>query len=154
MPSLPARWSPEEDSRLMELKAEGWSYMEIGRALGRSEGSCRSRLYILQKNEGKAPPDKGARPWTEEEYLFLRKNYGRLDGKACAKLLDRSVEAVRTKVQRLGLKSTSRIEREAEERAPAPKLKKRRCHDCGRVTSDYRCQRCWEKLRKEYADEI
>ena len=23
----------------------------------------------------------------------------------------------------------------------------RRCHDCGRPTTDYRCQRCWARLR-------
>lgn len=25
---------------------------------------------------------------------------------------------------------------------------KRRCVDCGRIITDYRCKRCWEKLRK------
>lgn len=25
----------------------------------------------------------------------------------------------------------------------------RRCHDCGRPTSNYRCKRCWEKLRRD-----
>lgn len=27
------------------------------------------------------------------------------------------------------------------------KLSSRRCHDCGRPTSDYRCRTCWRKLR-------
>ena len=25
--------------------------------------------------------------------------------------------------------------------------KKRRCHDCGKKTDDYRCAACWAKLR-------
>lgn len=25
----------------------------------------------------------------------------------------------------------------------------RRCHDCGRPTTDYRCPRCWAKLRRK-----
>lgn len=25
----------------------------------------------------------------------------------------------------------------------------RRCHDCGRPTTDYRCPGCWEKLRRK-----
>lgn len=24
----------------------------------------------------------------------------------------------------------------------------RRCHDCGRPTTDYRCPRCWDRLRR------
>lgn len=26
--------------------------------------------------------------------------------------------------------------------------KKRKCPDCGRLITDYRCKMCWEKLRK------
>jgi hypothetical protein len=25
---------------------------------------------------------------------------------------------------------------------------KRRCHDCGRPTNDYRCRQCWQALRE------
>jgi hypothetical protein len=28
-------------------------------------------------------------------------------------------------------------------------LFKRKCHDCGKPTNNYRCQSCWEKLRSE-----
>lgn len=28
-----------------------------------------------------------------------------------------------------------------------PHRKTRRCHDCGRPTNQYRCDRCWKKLR-------
>lgn len=26
----------------------------------------------------------------------------------------------------------------------------RKCHDCGRPTSDYRCQECWKKWRRKH----
>lgn len=29
-------------------------------------------------------------------------------------------------------------------------LLKRKCHDCGKPTNNYRCSACWEKLRSEY----
>ena len=25
----------------------------------------------------------------------------------------------------------------------------RRCHDCGRPTTDYRCPKCWAKIRRK-----
>jgi len=28
----------------------------------------------------------------------------------------------------------------------------RRCHDCGKVTHDYRCPKCWAKHRSKYRD--
>lgn len=28
-------------------------------------------------------------------------------------------------------------------------FKKRRCHDCGKITYNYRCDSCWEKLRRK-----
>jgi len=36
------------------------------------------------------------------------------------------------------------------ESKPAPVGKMRRCHDCGRPTTDFRCPKCWAKLRAEY----
>lgn len=35
-----------------------------------------------------------------------------------------------------------------------PKIYKRRCHDCGRPTNNYRCKACWERIRgKKKKDE-
>ena len=30
---------------------------------------------------------------------------------------------------------------------------RRRCHDCGRPTTDYRCPACWRRLRATYDNE-
>ena len=35
------------------------------------------------------------------------------------------------------------------ESKPAPVGKMRRCHDCGKPTTDFRCAECWRKLRRE-----
>lgn len=36
------------------------------------------------------------------------------------------------------------------ESRPAPVGRMRRCHDCGRPTTDFRCPKCWAKLRANY----
>ena len=36
------------------------------------------------------------------------------------------------------------------ESRPAPVGKMRKCHDCGKPTTDFRCPKCWAKLRAEY----
>ena len=36
------------------------------------------------------------------------------------------------------------------ESRPAPVGKMRRCHDCGKPTTDFRCPECWAKLRANY----
>lgn len=32
----------------------------------------------------------------------------------------------------------------------SPIQKKRHCHDCGKVTTNYRCDDCWKKWRKKH----
>ena len=31
--------------------------------------------------------------------------------------------------------------------------KKRKCHDCGKPCNDYRCKKCWDKVRKDNASD-
>lgn len=50
------------------------------------------------------------RLWSEKEDDFLRKNYAKLGAKGCAKQLEgRSADAIRVKVQCLGLQKTQSI---------------------------------------------
>lgn len=47
--------------------------------------------------------------------------------------------------------SDSRARKNLYERRMFKKVEaehKRRCVDCGRLITDYRCKSCWEKLRK------
>ena len=47
-------WTPEEDHRLLELRAAGRSASSIGVALRRSAGAVGSRLSILRQREKEA----------------------------------------------------------------------------------------------------
>ena len=42
-------WTPDEDKRLLELKAAGRHVAVISKALKRTEGSVTARLVILKK---------------------------------------------------------------------------------------------------------
>lgn len=51
-------WTKDEDLKLLELKSEGKSRKEIGRALSRTAGSVNNRLYTLFNT--KKPEDAGS----------------------------------------------------------------------------------------------
>jgi hypothetical protein len=42
------RWTIHDETRLMELKAEGASHIEIANALGRTEAAVKVRAHILK----------------------------------------------------------------------------------------------------------
>lgn len=47
-------FTPQEDSRLLELEAEGLGYSEIGRALNRTHSSIYNRLRTLARQDALA----------------------------------------------------------------------------------------------------
>lgn len=51
-------FTPDEDARLIALDAQGLSYGEIGRALGRRANSIRGRLMTLARRDDRA--ERGA----------------------------------------------------------------------------------------------
>ena len=138
-------WTPEDDKRLIQLRAEGYTYAQAGRCLGRSEKSCQCREFALRRGkegEGTAP-----RLWTHEDEAWLRWNYYRLGAPECAGKLGRSVHSVRQKARIMGI--VRGRPQKAEDVGPRePGM--RRCHDCGKKTQDYRCPACLAKWRKEH----
>ena len=76
-----------------------------------------------------------SRPWTAEEDRKLQwlKSVG-AETAQIARFFGRSQQAVcmRARSIRTG----------GSQKEPT-----RRCHDCGRPTTDYRCPRCWARLR-------
>lgn len=48
------RFAPEEDNRLLALEAEGLSYSQIARAVGRHRNSVLGRLATLARQEARA----------------------------------------------------------------------------------------------------
>ncbi|MCC3246169.1 hypothetical protein LG047_12700 [Methylocystis sp. WRRC1] len=50
------RFTPVEDSLLLKLEAEGASYSEIGRTLGRAPNSIAGRLMTLARRDAREEP--------------------------------------------------------------------------------------------------
>ena len=64
--SLPPRWTPEEDTRLLELRGWGLSTRRIATALGRTPSSVENRAYRLRwriEAETTAVEDKARERW-------------------------------------------------------------------------------------------
>lgn len=54
MISRGAKWSNEEESKLLNLYKGGYNFKEISERVGRTEGSCRAKLkylYIMQNED-------------------------------------------------------------------------------------------------------
>jgi hypothetical protein len=45
-------WTPEDDQRLLEMKAEGATVALIAKALNRTQAATDSRLGVLRKRDG------------------------------------------------------------------------------------------------------
>ena len=103
-------WTAGEDARLRAL-AEQRPAAEIARALGRTPEAVRRRARSLALSALPRPaaPRAGAN-WSSDEDALLRLHAG-LNRAALAALLDRSDQAVVTRLRRLGL-------RNARERSP------------------------------------
>jgi len=136
-------WTPEEDRRLWELNGEGFSYADMARCIGRSESACKQRLMRLFRAGGGAPP-LAPLPWTDADLGWLALNYIRLGGRACAEHLGRTLSAVQEKAKRLGVARTS------EPREKSLGWAQRRCHDCGKPTTNYRCPKCLSAWRRKH----
>jgi len=141
-------WTPEEDAELRRL-AGTMAPEAIGRRLNRSAEAVKKRASVVGVRVGL----RGAGSlWTQEEDDALGDGVDR--GLSWAEIADgldgRSPAGCEARARYLKLcKKPVR-----GYHPPNGKEAMRKCHDCGRVTSDYRCPKCWEKLRKEYADEI
>lgn len=46
-------------------------------------------------------------------------------------------------------KKESQKSKKSDERKSIHHEYKRKCHDCGALTNDYRCQKCWQKLKEK-----
>lgn len=133
-------WTPPEDERMAQLRALGYSWSAVGQALGRDPMACANRLYRLKKGVTTV-----ANPWWSlEEDEVIRTEYGqeKPDVEGLAQRLGRTQTAVENRARELRL--TSRLSK--KETGDGSSV--RRCHDCGRVTHDYRCPACLRKWRR------
>ena len=136
----PAMWTPEEDALLAEL----WHVLpveQISERLGRTVKGIYRRAHRL----GLTSREQSVKvPWTPDEDAVLKEHLGTMTYAEIGLLLGRTDKSVKARALSLQLRG-----------GPKPRLPKqkgfmRKCHDCGRPTSDYRCTKCWAKLREKY----
>ena len=133
-------WSAEEDAVLRE----NWTQM-LARDIvyllpGRSLKAVYSRAQALKLADAFGLHNRGPRPKTKPEQKPKLESEPKPRPKQKPKLEPKPRPEPEPRPKR---------KRPTESR-PAPVGKMRRCHDCGKPTSDYRCPKCWAKLRAKY----
>ncbi len=137
----PAMWTPEEDAELAEL----WHVLpveQISERIGRSAKGIYRRATRLGLTSGEFQGPKV--PWTPEDDAVLKEHVGTMTYAEIGALLGRTDKSVKARALHLSLRGGPKP------RLPKKKVNMRKCHDCGRPTSDYRCPKCWAKLREKY----
>ena len=131
-------WTREEEDLLRELRRRGRTWRQIAGALGRTEAACANHHSELLS--GKIPLEGRGRfdPWRPEEDRILCEAClpGGPTLREVSERIGRSESACRKRAQQLGKLAS---------RAPRSRPSQRRCHDCGKPTSDYRCPACRRK---------
>lgn len=133
-------WGDAEDDQIRRLGGQ-ISTRQLARLLHRSEDAVRSRakrLGVSLRSGGNGCP------WTPEEDAVLKKHCKMKTFVELGEMLGRTAKSCEYRARNLGLLHAPK------KKYHPPKRKadgKRRCHDCGRPTTDYRCAECWRKLR-------
>lgn len=135
-------WTPPEDEKMAQLRALGFSWSAVGRVLGRDPHACANRLYRLKKGQ----TGTAAAWWSMQDDEIIRKEYAqeKPDVEGLARQLGRTECAVQNRARELGLLH------ELSCRAVGDGTSVRRCHDCGKLTHDYRCPACLRKWRRRH----
>ena len=133
-------WTPEEDAML----AEFWHVLPVGQIserLGRTVKGIYRRAHRL----GLTSREQSVKvPWTPDEDAVLKAHLGTMTYAEIGTLLGRTDKSVKARALSLQLRGGPKP------RLPKQKVFMRKCHDCGRPTPDYRCSKCWAKLREKY----
>ena len=134
----PALWTREEDETLQKL----WPVMsvaQIAEQMNRSPKGVYRRANRLGLACGKVQEAKKA--WTAEDDAVLKENLDTLTYAEIGLLLGRTEKSVKARALNRNLRGGP------EPRMPKPKGYLRKCHDCGKPTPDFRCPKCWAKIR-------
>lgn len=136
-------WTPEEDAVLRRMREAGIEWAVCGTALGRTASACLSRWHEL--SPGRAACSRRGRAWTPEEDALLVKmaKEGVTWSEMSRRLAGRSPKSCSSRACTLGLAKR----RPPRSEPPVSELSRRRCHDCGKPTTDYRCPKCLAKFR-------
>lgn len=111
--------------------------------------ALRAHAHLLGLKRSPEALAKNHNVWADWERDKLRKLYAlNLPIDDIAKVLCRSPAAVHTQCSLIGLRRTEDMRSYPPSGACGPKPK-RKCHDCGRPTDDYRCPVCLRKWRQK-----
>ena len=132
-------WSPEEDKKLAEL----WhvlSVPEISERLHRTVKGVYRRANRLGLTSGER---QEKRHWTPQDDAVLKQNLGTMTYAEIGVLLNRTDKSVKARALALQLRGG------AKPRPPRPRKGgyMRKCHDCGCPTPNFRCDKCWARIR-------
>jgi len=157
-------FSEEEDEKIFKMRRQGFSWEQIGKELGRKAVNLSQHWnYLKRRKKGK--PKQG-RPWTQEETdkIFELRAQG-MEWQEIAAAVGRTTAACDARYH--WLRKRHKIEVEGVEGVAGkdsvshdikatvlPKTYWRKCHDCGKLTYNYRCDKCKEKWRiKHHVEE-
>ena len=104
------RWSEEELNLLEKYYPQGGSKLCKEKGLRRLSRDITNKANILNIRCGKV-----ARSWSEEEDAYLRENYSNLNRVELAKNLNRSLDSITNRLNRLGLVSSAKWTKEEED---------------------------------------
>lgn len=134
-------WTLEEDEQIRRLGPKIGAE-KLARLLHRSTDGVRKRATRLKVSLRTGGQGKF---WTPDEDAVLKVEVSRLSYVEIAAMLGRTPAGCEHRAKALGLVH------KAKRRYAAPKQRKdgkRRCHDCGCLTTNYRCDKCWAKIRQ------
>ena len=141
------RWTDEEDAVLRRMKSAAMDWQAIAVALGRGLEAVKYRWRCIVPR-GDRVSGSGGEPWTPEEDAILRKMAasGATWAETAKAVGGRSVRGCEMRARLLGVSRATR--KKPEEPPPPDMLSRRKCHDCGKPTTDYRCPACLAAWRR------
>lgn len=151
-------WTPERDAKLIGMRRDGFSWAQIAHYFGRHKCSVQAHLRVALRQ---AEQGAKSRPWTEEEnaLLFKLREQG-LQWVEIAERIGRTAAACSSRCKWLRSKGRGgeenpvvevrqHVSRDMAERL-LPKTYWRKCHECGKLTPHYRCDKCREKWKLKH----
>jgi DNA-binding NarL/FixJ family response regulator len=100
------RWTPEEDKRLLKLRADGKSSILIAAALRRSLGSVQGRIYLIRRraagDANVTPSDRTRTTWSlADEQRLSEMNAAGASVSEIATAMDRTEAAIENRIHLL-----------------------------------------------------
>lgn len=157
-------FSAEEDEKIFKMRRQGFSWEQIGKELDRKAVNLSQHWNYLRRRKYRKP--KQAKPWTQEEtdLIFELREHG-MEWPEIAAAVGRTTAACAARYHWLrrqhkvevegleGVAGKDSVSRDIKA-SVLPKTYWRKCHDCGKMTYNYRCDKCKEKWRiKHHVEE-